>query len=130
MTSGITSGAVVIPDNNVRPLNGPNRASTKPASVPSTTAPVAETAATLIDNQAASRIGVLCNNSPYHFSVGDAAASQTVTNLELLNEKNIIDRIGRYKNTRPTHSIVVRNTARDFIYALRPVRDFGSAERS
>ena len=66
MTSGMTSGAVVSPDSSVRPLNGPNRASVMPASVPSTTASVAEIAATLRLSHAALRICSLRSNSPYH----------------------------------------------------------------
>ncbi len=56
MTSGMTSGAVVRPCSNVRPRNGPKRASTSPASVPRMTAPVALMAATWMDSHAASRI--------------------------------------------------------------------------
>ena len=41
ITSGITSGAVTRPANSVRPRKRPKRASAKPASVPSTSAPVA-----------------------------------------------------------------------------------------
>ena len=53
MTSGMTSGAVVRPCSRARPRNGPKRDSTRPASVPRITAPVADMAATWIDSQAA-----------------------------------------------------------------------------
>ena len=56
ITSGITSGAAVIPDSRVRPLNGPKRVSAMPASVPSATASVAEIAATLTLSHAALRM--------------------------------------------------------------------------
>jgi hypothetical protein len=39
-----------------------------------------------IDSHAASRISRLPNRAAYHFSVGEFAASQTVTSRELLNE--------------------------------------------
>src|SRR5690349_6172165 len=101
MTSGITMGAVVIPDSSVRPLNGPNLASATPVSVPRMTAPVADMSAIRIDSHAAPTIWVFDSNSPYHLSVGECAASQTVTSLELLNENTIIDRIGTYRNASP-----------------------------
>src|SRR5580658_1420956 len=101
ITSGITIGAVVIPDSNVRPRKGPKRASATPVSVPRITAPVAETRAIRIDSHAAPMICPFEINSPYHLSVGEWAESQTVTNRELLNEKTIIDRIGTYKKTNP-----------------------------
>jgi len=50
--------------------------------------------AILIDSQAAPMIWRLWNSRPYHLSVGECGPSQTVTSLELLREKNIIDRIG------------------------------------
>ena len=83
ITSGITSGAVVRPENSVRPLNGPNRASTMPASVPSTTASVAEIAATRRLSHAAFRIWSFCSSSPYHFVENPP---HTVTSFDLLNE--------------------------------------------
>ncbi len=95
ITSGITRGAVIIPDSSVRPRNAPKRARVTPARVPSTTAPQAEIAAISIDSPAAPRICVFDSSSPYHFRVGECAASQTVTSRELLNEKTIIERIGR-----------------------------------
>ena len=55
MTSGMTSGAVVMPVNSVRPLNRRKRESAKPASVPRMTAKVALIAAILSDSLAAVR---------------------------------------------------------------------------
>ncbi len=83
ITSGITSGAVVMPENKVRPLNLPNRASASPASVPRITAPVALTAAIFRDSHAALRIWSLSNSFPYH-SVENPP--HTVTRRDLLNE--------------------------------------------
>ena len=54
----------------------------------------------------------LCNSSPYHLSVGECAASHTVTRRELLNENTIIDRIGTYRNAKPNASAVRRSSAR------------------
>jgi hypothetical protein len=86
MTSGMTSGAVVRPCSSARPLNGPKRASTSPASVPRITAPVAVMAATWMDTQAADSTTSSWNSRTYHLSVGELGASQTVTRRELLNE--------------------------------------------
>ena len=83
MTSGMTSGAVVRPESSVRPLKGPKRASTSPASVPSTTASVAEIAATFRLRNAAFRIWSFCSSAPYHLV---EKPPQTVTRRELLNE--------------------------------------------
>ena len=52
----LLGGAVVIAESMARPRNGPKRTSTRPASVPSTTAPVAVIAAIFTDSIAASRI--------------------------------------------------------------------------
>jgi hypothetical protein len=82
----MTSGAVVRPCRNARPLNGPKRARISPARVPRITAPVALMAATWMDTHAAERIMPSLNSVPYHLSVGEFAASQTVTIFELLNE--------------------------------------------
>ena len=56
MTSGITSGADFMPDNSVRPLNGPKRVSASPHKVPRITASVAETMPILTLSHAALRI--------------------------------------------------------------------------
>src|ERR1700722_2674652 len=125
ITSGITIGAVVMPDSSVRPRKGPKRANATPVSVPRITAPVAETSAIRIDNHAAPTICPFEINSPYHLSVGEWAASQTVTKRELLNEKTIIDRIGTYKKTNPNTSAVREKTPREVISAP-PARAAGN----
>ena len=82
ITSGMTSGAVVMPASSMRPRKRPKRASAMPASVPSTTAAVADMSAIRIDSQAAPRICSLCTSAAYHLSVGECAASHTVTRRE------------------------------------------------
>ena len=106
MTSGMTSGAVARPDSSVRPLNGPKRASAMPASVPSTTASVAESTAILMLSQAAPRICSLRNSAPYHLVENPP---QTVTSLDSLNEYTISDTIGVYRNAKPSVSTIARN---------------------
>ena len=86
MTSGSTIGAVVRPTNRLRPRNLPNRTRQNAASVPRIVAPVAFSAATRKDSRAASSTSPLDSSSPYHFSVGECAASHTVTSREALNE--------------------------------------------
>src|SRR5579863_6433484 len=104
MTSGITRGAVVMPASTARPRNAPNRASAIPDNVPRTTEEDAAMMAILIDSHAASRICSFDASSTYHLSVGECAASHTVTSLELLNENTIIERMGTYRKMRPATS--------------------------
>ena len=87
ITSGITSGAVVMPVISVRPLKRRKRDSAKPASVPRMTAPVALIEAMRSD----SLIWSLCSSSRYHLVEKPA---HTVTSRDSLNEYTIIDRIG------------------------------------
>ncbi len=54
--------------------------------MPSTTAPVADMAATWMDSHAAERIWPSPNNLPYHLSVGEVTEFHTVTERESLNE--------------------------------------------
>ena len=102
-----------MPDEQRAAAEAPKRASATPARVPRMTAPVAAT-----DARSASTarlhpvIWPFDNSAPYHLSVGECAASQTVTRRELLNEKTIIDRIGTYRNTSPNTSAVRENTPR------------------
>src|SRR5689334_5103667 len=117
MTSGMTSGAVVRPCSSARPLNGPKRASTSPASVPSTTAPEADMAATRMDSQAADRICSSPNNFPYHLTVGEVTEFHTVTERESLNEYTTIDRMGTYRNAKPSPSTLRENNPCVFIAA-------------
>jgi hypothetical protein len=81
MTSGITSGANIIPENKVRPGNRPKRTSVMAASVPSTVATVADITATRIVTHAASLSPSFCRSDPYHFVENPA---QTVTSLDSL----------------------------------------------
>src|SRR6185437_13174066 len=99
ITSGMTSGAVVMPNSRVRPRNWPKRARVTPARGPSTTAQQAEIAAIWIDSPAAPRIGPYDSSYPYQRKVGECGASHTVTRRELLNENTISDTIGTYRNT-------------------------------
>src|SRR6202521_1732559 len=119
MTSGMTIGAAVIPASSMRPRKAPRRASAIPASVPSTTAALAEISAMRIDSQAARRICSLLSSATYHLRVGECAASHTVTRRELLNENTIIDTIGRYRNTSPRISAVRVNRPRAFTWRPR-----------
>ncbi len=82
ITSGMTSGAVVMAARMVRPRKRPKRASTSPASVPSTTARQPLMVAIFIDSQAAPMICESWNSCPYHFRVGELAWSHTVTSFE------------------------------------------------
>src|SRR5271163_2230043 len=102
ITSGITSGAVVIAFKVKRPLNWVNRANPNPASVPRMTEPEALMTATFTEIQAASRISSLCSSETYHLSVGECAPSQTVTSFDALNENTTIDRMGMYKKAKPS----------------------------
>ena len=117
ITSGITSGAVVIPDNSVRPLKRPKRASTRPASVPRITAPVALRLAILMLNFAALSICCSWNSSTYHLVEKPA---HTVTSFEELKEKKTIDRIGTYRNANPNASMVSTKKERRCISGARP----------
>ena len=95
MTSGMTSGAVVMPASSVRPRNAAEARQRQPASVPSTTATRgAETTAMRIDSQAASRIWSLLQQLAVPLERRRMAASHTVTSRESLNEKTTIERIG------------------------------------
>ena len=62
ITSGMTSGAVVMAFRVNRPLNCSKRARPNPASVPKITAPEALMTATFSEIQAASRISSLCSS--------------------------------------------------------------------
>ncbi|MNT70031.1 hypothetical protein D3C72_2083850 [compost metagenome] len=83
MTSGMTSGAVIMPPNSVLPRNRPKRASARPATVPSTTEAVADIAATLSDSQAAPRSWSFCSSSAYHLV---EKPPHTVTSRDSLKE--------------------------------------------
>ena len=129
ITSGITSGAVVMPDSSVRPRNGPKRARIMPANVPSTTASVAETAATLRLSHAASRICWFWISAPYHFV---EKPPQTVTRRDSLNENTTSEMIGTYRNAKPSTRASTRNHGRPCIIGatLRPPRRPARAGRT
>src|SRR6478735_9060239 len=117
-TSGMTSGAVVRPCSSARPRKGPNLASTRPAIVPSTTAPLAVMAAIRMDSQAACSTGRSWNSAAYQRSVGELAASHTVTSRELLKEYTIIEKIGAYRNSSPSSSATFGKVRYFFIALL------------
>ena len=83
ITSGMMSGAEIMPENRVRPLNRPSRASVSPASVPRMVANVADTTAMRSDRSAASITWSFCRSFPYH-SV--EKPPHTVASREALNE--------------------------------------------
>src|SRR5271154_2251550 len=101
MTSGMTKGAVVMAFKVNRPRNWLKRANPKPASVPKMTAPEALITATFTEIHAASRISSFCSSATYHLSVGECAASQTVTSFDALKENTTIDSIGTYRKAKP-----------------------------
>ncbi len=119
ITSGMTSGAVVMPESSVRPRNGPKRASAMPASVPSTTAAVAAMAAIFRLSSAASRICWFCSSAPYHFVENPP---HTVTSRDSLNENTISEMIGTYRNAKPSTRASIRNQGRPPLIAALPPR--------
>jgi hypothetical protein len=92
ITSGMTSGAKIMPENNVRPRKAEKRTSAMAPSVPSTSASVAETKAIRKVTQAASSNSSLRSSSPYHFS---EKPPHTVTSRDSLNENSMSSTIGR-----------------------------------
>ena len=83
ITSGITSGALSMPPNSVRPRNRPNRTMAIPARVPSIVAKVAFTTAIRRLSQTAAQTSSLRNSSAYQRS---DQPPHTGTSLEWLNE--------------------------------------------
>jgi hypothetical protein len=83
MTSGMTSGAEIMPLNSVRPLKRPKRTSARPASVPRIIAKEAFTVAIFRLSAIASQTSSLSNRTPYHLV---EKPPQTGTILDLLNE--------------------------------------------
>ena len=83
MTSGITIGEVIIPENKVLPLKRRKRASASPAIVPSSVASVADVKAMRRLRSRASRTWSLRNNSPYQRTENPP---QTVAIAESLKE--------------------------------------------
>src|SRR6202453_3845320 len=101
ITSGITSGAVVMALSVNRPRNWEKRARPNPASVPRITEPDAFITATFSEIHAASRISSLWSSEEYHLRVGEFAESHTVTNFDALNENTTMERMGMYRNANP-----------------------------
>ncbi len=91
ITSGMTSGADTVPAKAVRPRKRRKRTSATAASVPRTSAMVAESAAICRLSQAAPSICGSRNNSPYHLV---EKPDQTVTSRDSLNEKITSDTMG------------------------------------
>ncbi len=117
ITSGITSGAVAMPDSSVRPRNGPKRASAMPVSVPSTTAAVAAIAAILRLSSAAPTICLLASRAPYHLVENPP---HTVTSRDSLNEKTTSETMGMYRNAKPSTRARVRNQERPPLIVVPP----------
>ena len=80
--------------NRPRPRNRPNRASAKPAAVPTMVARVADTAAMRSDSSAASIRTGLCHSATYQRVEKPA---QDVTNRESLKLSAIRKTIGAYR---------------------------------
>ena len=95
-TSGITSGAVTMPENSVRPLKRLYFTSAKAASVPSTTEPQAVRKAIFRLSHRPARISPSLSSAAYHFSV---KPRQTLGSGESLNEYTTSATIGRYRKT-------------------------------
>ena len=83
ITSGITRGAVTMPENRSRPRNLGNRASASPAIVPRMVATVAEISAICTDRISAAPTCRLENNDTYHLVENPP---QTVASREPLKE--------------------------------------------
>ncbi|MCY1536170.1 hypothetical protein D9M68_716130 [compost metagenome] len=83
ITSGITSGAVTMPPNSVRPRKRGMRVSTKAARVPRATAAIAVYKAISRERPTEFISWVLSRRPTYHFT---DQPPQTVTSLEALKE--------------------------------------------
>ena len=83
ITSGMTIGDVIMPENSVRPRKRPNRASARPAIVPSIVASVADVTAMRRLSQVASSTCSFCSNAAYQRVENPP---QTVEMRELLKE--------------------------------------------
>ncbi len=83
ITSGMTSGAKIMPENSVRPRNRPIRTRTSAAMVPNTVASVAEMKATFSVIHAAS-ISCSFSSSPAYHLVENPP--HTVTSFDSLKE--------------------------------------------
>jgi hypothetical protein len=86
MTSGMMSGAEIMPENKVRPLKRPSRASVRPASVPRSVAKLAETTAICRDRSVPLITWSFASSLPYHWVENPP---QTVASLDELNDYSI-----------------------------------------
>ena len=94
-TSGITSGALAMPLNSVRPKKRLYLTSAKAVSVPSTTEPHAVKNAIFRLSHRPEIISLSLASAPYHFSVNPR---QTFGIGESLNENSTSATIGTYRN--------------------------------
>jgi hypothetical protein len=101
ITSGITSGALTMPENSVRPLKRRYFTSAMAASVPSTTDEHAVKNAIFSESHRPDSISVSVPSAAYHFSV---KPRQTLGTGESLNEYSTSATIGRYRKTKPSES--------------------------
>ena len=95
MTSGITSGALTMPENKVRPVKRRYRTSAKADSVPSSTAPVAVMKAIFRLSHRPLSISVSRTSPAYHLRVKPA---QVLGMGESLNEYTTSATMGTYRN--------------------------------
>ena len=103
ITSGITNGAYIMPENKVRPKKRPPRTITKAAMVPKIVAIDDDHRPTFKVTQAASKKASFESNSVYHLVEKPA---HTVTSFDLLKLKITKIMIGIYKKAKP----IVRDT--------------------
>ncbi len=94
ITSGITSGATIMPVNRVRPANRPTRASASAASAPSTVAALALITAMRTLSSAASITWSLSSSAAYQRHENPP---QVLLIREALKEFSTSSTIGRYK---------------------------------
>ncbi|MDR8732422.1 hypothetical protein FEQ05_06792 [Burkholderia pseudomultivorans] len=118
ITSGITSGALIIPVYSVKPLKRPKRASTKPAHVPITTDAVAVSRPIFSDSHAALSNSSSCHSAAYHFS---EKPDHTVTSFDSLNEYTTRLTIGMYRNRNPKARTPVDSGLLGLIISRPPV---------
>ncbi|CAE6907420.1 hypothetical protein R69749_08477 [Paraburkholderia domus] len=118
ITSGITSGALIMPANSVKPRKRPKRASTKPAHVPITTDAHAVSRPILSDSHAALSSSSSCSSAPYHLS---EKPDHTVTSFDSLNEYTTRLMIGIYRNRNPNVSTLLESVLFGLIISRPPV---------
>ncbi len=115
ITSGMTSGAVVMPTIRVRPRKGPKRARATPGKRAQYHRAAGGDERNPDRQPGRGDDFIVAQQFGIPLKVGECAASQTVTRRELLSENTIIDRIGAYRNVSPTPSMVRANAPEVFI---------------